>query len=217
MELRVTTVIALVAMLIGDGLALAAPANSSENPRPGKSSGSKTSCTLEPKLDPSGKNKTKPTVRKTKPNTRTTKPFAKNPKPTVKNTLPECITQLSKAQTFDDGTPGESGISPNYQAYAEACGMVGTLETEDLEWLMENGTPAGRLYGAMLMKHTGRAGDAESFKRLEKDDSQVTVLCGCKGTQSCVSDIAREFMANGQFLSFKLWQFCKMKAPTQEK
>lgn len=135
----------------------------------------------------------------------------------VKNTRPACITKLSKAKTFDDGTQGEGGISANYQAYAEACGIVGTLETKDLEWLIKNGTPAGRLYGAMLMKQTGRAGDAESFKKLEKDDATVTFLCGCKGSEFRVSEIAKDFMANGKFMTFKLSQFCKLKAPTQEK
>lgn len=134
----------------------------------------------------------------------------------VKSTRPECIQKLSKAPTFNDYTPGEGGVSPNWTAYTEACGMVGTLETKDLEWLITKGTPAGRLYGAMLLKQTGRVGDADSFGKLEKDDAAVTVLCGCKGFPSRVSDIAKEFMAKGQFRNIKLSQFCKLKAPIKQ-
>src|SRR5262249_54812755 len=87
-------------------------------------------------------------------------------KSSVKNTRPNCITTLSKAATFDTETAGEAGVSPTYKAYAEATGMFSALETKDLEWLLKDGTPAGRLYGAMLLKQSGRVGDNESFKKL---------------------------------------------------
>jgi hypothetical protein len=202
LEIRLFTLIAAATILVGgivldntflvdnttfngDGVALATPESSKQKPVARKSSSTKSNTTKK----------------------------SSSSETTVKNKRPECITKLSKAATFDDGTQGEGGVSANYLAYADACGVVGTLETEDLEWLIENGTPAGRLYGAMLMKQTGRVGDAESFKKLEKDDSAVTVLCGCKGFPSRVSDIAKEFMTKGQYLTFRLSQFCKLKAP----
>jgi hypothetical protein len=135
----------------------------------------------------------------------------------VKSTRPECITKLSKAKSFDSGEQGEGARSPNYTAYAEASGMISALETKDLEWLLANGTPAGKLYGAVLLKQTGRVGDNDSFKKLEKDTRKVAYLSGCKGFETSVGEVARGFMKDGYFMNFKISMFCKMKAPIKEK
>ncbi len=130
---------------------------------------------------------------------------------------PDCITKLSQAKSFDDGVQGESNTpSPNHAAYAEASGMIQGIESSDLQWLLANGSPAGRIYGAILMKESSRFGNDDSFGKLIKDTSKVTFRSGCESFQTTVGEVCRKFISDGHYLGFKFSMFCKLKAPVNE-
>ncbi len=127
--------------------------------------------------------------------------------------LPPCLQRLKGATSFEDGIPGESGPSLNQTAYAKASGMISGLETAHLEYLRDHGTPAGRLYGAVLLKASSRVGNDQSFGKLLLDDSKVLYHSGCKGMEFSVSEIARAFIDTGHFMNFRFSLFCKLTAP----
>ena len=128
--------------------------------------------------------------------------------------LPATIILLSKADKFYGPTPGETGATPVQKAYLEATGNVGSLETEDLNWLLKKGSPAGRIYAAVLFWQTGRVGTNKSFALLTSDNSAVEYQDGCKVMGSKVSEIAKSLIDSQKFMNFQLGSmFCKMKSP----
>lgn len=131
-----------------------------------------------------------------------------------KENLPACLKQLINASSFDDGQRGEAPtVTPNYKAYQEASGMISGIETADLNLMMDRGSPAGKLYAAVLLKQSGRVGDNLSFDRLLNDHSKVRYQSGCKVSETEVSEIAKSFIANNKYMNFQLSMFCKLKAP----
>jgi hypothetical protein len=135
------------------------------------------------------------------------------PTMSMKDTLPSCLKRLLKATSFDDGVRGEGQLSENFSAYAEASSQVSGLEDKDLQYVLTHATAAGRIYAAVLLKESGRVGDAQSFGKLLHDDAKVTYLSGCKGAEYRVSEVADAFIKNGSFHNFRFSIFCKLKAP----
>jgi hypothetical protein len=59
--------------------------------------------------------------------------------------------------------------------------------------LISDGTPAARVYGAILLLEFNQAAAEREFRRLEKEDSQVAVFPGgCLGRTKFVRDLVRE-------------------------
>lgn len=127
--------------------------------------------------------------------------------------LPAPLKALMHATTFDDSAAGESGQSQNYKNYSAAVGQIQALETKDLQYLLTQGSPAGRLYAAVLLKQSNRVGNNESFAKLLSDDADVTYLSGCKGSSYKVKEIAAAFIKDGSFNNFKFSLYCKLKTP----
>lgn len=130
---------------------------------------------------------------------------------------PDCILTLSKADKFYGPTPGESGPSETQRAYREATGMAGQFETDDLNWLLKNGTPAGRIYGAVLLWQSGRVGPNLSYALLVNDKSKVDYQDGCKVIGVTVNEIAQSLMEKQSYMNFQVGSmFCKLKAPVEK-
>lgn len=130
------------------------------------------------------------------------------------NQKPACLLTLSKAGKFYGPTTSKSGPSSVQKAYVDATGRVASFETDDLNWLLQHGTPAGRLYGAILLWQTGRIGPNLSYEKLINDDSEVEYQSGCEVSKASVKGIAQSLMDSGKFMDFQTGsQFCKLKAP----
>lgn len=139
---------------------------------------------------------------------------ASEDKARMNDKMPECLKKLMTAKSLDDGVKGESpDFSKNHLAYAEASGMVSSLELDDLNYLLAHATPAGKLYAAVLLASSGRVGRNLSFEKLLNDKSVVNYQSGCRGTQSTVGEIARSFNDTGKYLNFQYSISCKLKAP----
>jgi hypothetical protein len=130
---------------------------------------------------------------------------------TSKADMPDCLKNLMKATSFDDDQKGESpDFTPNYKAYLEASNMIYALELSDLDYVLERGSPAGRIYAAVLIKQSGRAGDNLSFDKLLKDNATVSYQSGCKVMSTTVAEVAKSFIEKGKFFNFSFGIFCKM-------
>ena len=116
----------------------------------------------------------------------------------------QCLITLSTAKRFEDKQIGEGG-SPSkiYKAYEEAFKSSGSIKKEDYEGLLQNGTPAGRVYGAMLLRDTGNADNKNSFGKLSKDESKIDFQSGCEVSKDTVSAIAKSFIKSGDYLGIK--------------
>jgi hypothetical protein len=117
--------------------------------------------------------------------------------------LPNCLQELMNASSFDDDTHvGENEASKNYHAYADASELIPSLVTEDLGYVLDHGTPAGRLYVAILLKQSKRVGNNLSFGKLVGDQSMVTFKSGLKKTTVTVASIARSFIEDNRYMNF---------------
>lgn len=116
----------------------------------------------------------------------------------------QCLITLSTAKRFEDKQIGEGG-SPSkiYKAYEEAFKSSGSIKKEDYEWLLQNGTPAGKVYGAMLLRGTEKADDKNSFGKLTQDESKIDFQSGCEVTKDTVSAIAKSFIKSGDYFGTK--------------
>jgi len=134
-------------------------------------------------------------------------------KQTDDNNLAAPLKALMDATTFDDGVAAETGLRTNYKNYAAAVDQIQALETKDLQTLLTRGSPAGRLYAAVLLKQSNRVGNDDSFGKLLNDNADVTYLSGCKGSNYKVKEIATAFIKDGSFHNFKFSLYCKLKTP----
>lgn len=48
-----------------------------------------------------------------------------------------------------------------------------------IDWLLEHGSPAGKIYGASLLARIDPAAAGQAWRRLAGDRSQVTTFSGC--------------------------------------
>ncbi len=118
---------------------------------------------------------------------------------------PDCLKILSMAKRFEDKRIGEGGEpSKMYKAYEEAFNKSDKISKADYVWLLENGTAAGKIYAAMLLKGTGKASDQESFGKLVNDKSEVAVMSGCEVLMERVSSVAQSFVKKGDCFGIQI-------------
>lgn len=115
-----------------------------------------------------------------------------------------CLITLSKAKRFEakQVSLGRHD-SKIYKAYEEAFKSSHSINRDDYEWLLKNGTPAGKIYGAMLLRGTDNADDKNSFGKLSKDESKIEYQSGCEIVVDTVSTVAKSFMKNGDYCGTK--------------
>ncbi|MDX2108600.1 MAG: hypothetical protein SFY67_19555 [Candidatus Melainabacteria bacterium] len=115
----------------------------------------------------------------------------------------QCLITLSIAKRFEDKQIGEGEASKTYKAYEEAFNNSDSIKKEDYLWLLQNGTPAGKVYAAMLLRGSGKANDADSFGKLSNDQSKIEVQSGCEVFKDTVSEIVKSFIKSGDYLGIK--------------
>ena len=123
--------------------------------------------------------------------------------------LPKELLVLSRATVFAYGNGGESNQpEEHYAAYLTACKNWQSCNFQDLEWMLKNATPAGKLYAAALIHEmrlaNGKTDGNEGFRTLLTDQSKVSYQTGCKGFSFKVSGIAQAFNDKGKFMNFQL-------------
>lgn len=113
---------------------------------------------------------------------------------------PQSLLVLSRAGTLDDSVVGEAGTASSlYAAYATASDDLWQIDKNDLLWLREQGTPAGRLYGAMLLR---QAGMPEPFGPLAGDAAALKFRTGCEVMPCHVSEVVGALAKHGNYLGF---------------
>ncbi len=125
--------------------------------------------------------------------------------------MPECLNRIMHATSVDEDCRGQRvSATENHQAYVDASNMVYALKVEDLDHILKNGTPAGRIYAAVLLRQSSRVGNNLSFDKLLEDKSKVIYKSNDKVVNTTVSDIARSFKDKGAYENFSFSIFCKM-------
>jgi hypothetical protein len=136
----------------------------------------------------------------------------------MEKSLPSPLQKLIAAENFADAIQGESPtLKAEYLAYKEAASALPTFTKEQLEYLISHGTPAGRLYGAVLLtSKIGPAHKDQCYAPLLHDDTQVLYLSGCRGSMMKVKEIAKSLLETGKFINFHPLVYCSVPLPEQK-
>lgn len=81
------------------------------------------------------------------------------------------LTAISTTKQLEDA----SLKSGKMAGFTRQASKLGAASRPDLEWIIENGSPAGRLYAAALLKRLDNTAGAEAFKILSRDMGDVTI------------------------------------------
>ena len=119
---------------------------------------------------------------------------------------PDLLSRLEKVQSFDDSQRGErpGGFSPNYKIYQGLLHARPPVSLSKYSHLVDTGTPAVRLYAAMLIHAQDREAGRVAFKKLSTDKSPVSFVSGCCAIEVTVKEVAQDFLDHGHYMHFKL-------------
>jgi hypothetical protein len=119
-------------------------------------------------------------------------------------TLPDYLKTLLTASRLQTGTIGEGQeVNSCFLAYEKAKKQGKSIEPE-LQLLLKNATPSGRMYAAFLLKSIDQEEGRKAFESLKKDLSSFTYQNGCKLMDSAVYQAADQVLTTNKFLNFPI-------------
>lgn len=144
-----------------------------------------------------------------------------NRQPTVRKNLNEVISEIKKvlgqppklsaelktlqqARSLDDGVVGEAPEqSKSWQAYRKALKTAAQNKPQLLS-LIDDATPAGRIYAAMLLCHADKTAGKEALQRLSQYKSTVDFKSGCRMISVGGWLVASELYLKDKYLTISL-------------
>lgn len=114
---------------------------------------------------------------------------------------PPYLEALTQADTLDDPAVGIAGQkSETYQAFEQAMAAGNTIRPE-LEKMLQQATPAGRLYAALLLMKLDRKAGKQALKQLQADQATVIRFSGCLRLPMTVSQAAAQVLRDDSSLN----------------
>jgi hypothetical protein len=109
------------------------------------------------------------------------------------------VEVLRHAHEVDDIAVGAAATRTQvYKAFSELY-LAGKKSSESAKDLVETGSPAGRFYGYLILRHVSPHAAEALTPRLLQDRSSVTVFQGCVGSDSTVAQLV-ERIQKGQIV-----------------
>lgn len=121
----------------------------------------------------------------------------------VEHNLPDYLEMIKKAETLDDSAVGYAAKkTKTFEAFEKALGEGSSIKAE-IEWLLNNSTPAGRLYAAILLNEIDSEAGHNAFKKLLTDKAMVKYCTGSLFSDMAVSELAKELLENKPVLIYR--------------
>ncbi|MBC7997245.1 MAG: hypothetical protein IAF58_04850 [Leptolyngbya sp.] len=109
--------------------------------------------------------------------------------------LPAFLEIIRSAKQLEDARiPASAEKSQTRKAYEEAS-QAGKRVQNDLEWLIHNAEPPGRLYAAALIKRFDAQRGKEAFEDLKSDKDSVSYKQGGEVVHYSVGEIAIDLLS----------------------
>jgi hypothetical protein len=89
----------------------------------------------------------------------------------IERKMPACLTAIAQAGRLEDVSLKSARLK---EAIAEAV-KLGPSSRDDLRWIVENGSPCGRIYAVCLLKVFDRPEATEAAKALKEGMSDVNL------------------------------------------
>lgn len=113
--------------------------------------------------------------------------------------LPEYIDVLSSAATLDDSAVGFANKRTEiFNAFAQAFAAGDSVKAH-LDWLLKNGSGAGKLYAAILIDQLDNEAGKQAFESLQADETEVQYRSSDIHEIRTVGDLATGLL-NGEAL-----------------
>ena len=116
--------------------------------------------------------------------------------------IPECIRHLKNASSLQTEIIGQFVRSKTFAEFRAALKLAIDPRGRELDWLMREGTPAGRLYACLIAWELDADAGLERFKSLSEDHARVYFRNGCIVETLAVADVAGEFLESKRFRDF---------------
>jgi hypothetical protein len=115
------------------------------------------------------------------------------------STLDPQVRAIAEARSVAFGGVGfASQILPETEAYfalEERLAAGGEALRSELERLLDEATPAGRVYAAELLSRIDRAAGEAAWRRLSTDRAQLDTMSGCLPHRTTVAQYAADRLA----------------------
>lgn len=126
---------------------------------------------------------------------------SKNPKDKSMNIA---LKELSKVKCLCTAAIGEGREMPReYQLYLKVAAL-GPEAKPDLLKIAKTGSPAGRIYAAVLLYAIDAKLGLKTLKAMENCKDTMDFRSGCKGTTVTLGEAASKLHESGNFLGFTL-------------
>lgn len=119
--------------------------------------------------------------------------------------IPDCIKIVSQSsEVYWDlhAISDKTVLSPVYGAFKKACALPIDPRGAELDWLMSNGTPAGKVFACFIAWELDFDAGLERFNSLLGDETTVNYRSGCFGFPTTLSNIATQFLNERKFHDF---------------
>jgi len=142
------------------------------------------------------------------------RPLKKMPLPAVLEEIRKILPQkqnlappfavLFDASSLDDTQIGEGGGPSKFRrAYQQALPLA-AKHKDELKYITEAGSPAGRIYAAMLLHHADKESGKKALISLSCCNGTVVYRSGCEIMHEGIWNIASKLYSDGKFLSLQL-------------
>jgi hypothetical protein len=115
-------------------------------------------------------------------------------RPVLKPPLPEYLETIAKANGITSRAVGVAAVKPPlYEAFEQALEAGSALRPE-IDWLISEGTPAGRIHGAVLLLHVDPKAGRQALEQMRSDQTMLWESNGCSIQEKSVSTIVNEIL-----------------------
>src|SRR5262249_36568312 len=117
--------------------------------------------------------------------------------------LPDYLETLRQAEHLDDSAIGYAAQrSPTFKAFQQALEQ-GSRIRPDLDWLLKNSSPAGRIYAAILIGQIDKEAGRHALESLKSDQNNVSYRTGSLVETRTVADLAADLLRGEAILIFQ--------------
>ncbi|MBP9091732.1 hypothetical protein KBI23_11925 [bacterium] len=109
------------------------------------------------------------------------------------------VEVLERASAVIERESGDSNQPSRQWLIFQKILKFGNVGRDSILLLLQKGTPAGRIYGAILLKEIDPAEAAKVLKRLSSQSGKVSYVRGCAVESTTVGDLAKRIL-NGEKL-----------------
>lgn len=121
----------------------------------------------------------------------------------------DCLKVLAGANSVQTEILNQATRSTVFAAYKRALELHLDPMGRELDDLIKNGSPAGRIYACFIAWELDNPAGIARFEKLRKDGSKVLYRGGCAIEETTVAKIATEFLARHHYKDFPTSRFCR--------